>query len=90
MPKRNMKIPLIYHAIGYLTHYIDFSIPIRLNKLIFIQSQCNINMMFKLKKNNENVKPSTYQKKPKQKKSIQLEQTNDRFSIINDIDQLIR
>ena len=86
LPRRNMKIPLLYHAIGYLTHCIEYSIPIRTNKQIFIQTQCNANIMFKMKKNNEkNDKPkSILQKKP----DVKSEQTNDKFSIMNDIDMM--
>lgn len=88
MPKRNMKIPLLYHAIGYLTHCIEFIIPIRTNKQIFIQTQCNLNIMFKMKKRNE------ISDKPKSKRTqtidIKQEQINDKISIINDIDMLIK
>ena len=44
--KRNTRLPLIYHAIGLLTFPIQFNIPIRMNRDLFIQSQCNINIMF--------------------------------------------
>jgi len=51
--KRNTRLPLIYHAIGYLTLPIQFNIPIRKDHNIFLQTQCNINLMFKGKKGNE-------------------------------------
>jgi len=47
-PKRNKKIPLIYHAIGYLTHTIRFNTPIIIDKKVHLQSQCNVNIMFKI------------------------------------------
>ena len=81
-----MKIPLLYHAIGYLTHCIEFIIPIRLNKQIFIQTQCNLNIMFKMKKCNEqNDKPTL---SINIKNDIKHEQTKDKFSILNDIDMM--
>ena len=48
--KRAGRLPLIYHSIGYLTLPIKFNIPIRKNKNILIQTQCNVNLMFKSKK----------------------------------------
>ena len=48
-----LKIPLIYHAIGYLTFPIQFNISVRKDHNIFLQTQCNINLMFKGKKGNE-------------------------------------
>ena len=51
--KRNARLPLIYHAIGYLSLPVKFTIPIRKENNVFIQTQCNVNLMFKAKKNNE-------------------------------------
>ena len=51
--KRNNRISLIYHAIGYLTFPVKLNIPIRKERDIFLQTQCNINLMFKGKKGNE-------------------------------------
>ena len=89
--KRNLRIPLIYHAIGYLTHTINFNCAIRADKKLFLQSQCNVNIMFKMKKVNEKnnyVEPAPKKKKIKQ--DIKGEQINDKISIINDIDTMIR
>ena len=91
-PKRNLKIPLIYHAIGYLTHSIQFNVPIICDKKVYLQSQCNVNLMFKMKKVNEKndlVKPIPRKEKRK-KQDIKLEQVNDKLSIINDIDMMIQ
>ena len=60
--KRNGRLPLVFHAIGYLTHDINFDIPVRTNFKIFVQVQCNVNKMFESKKKNEIV-----DKKPVQK-----------------------
>ena len=90
-PKRNLKIPLIYHAIGYLTHTIKFNIPIISDHKIYLQCQCNVNLMFKMKKVNEvNNSPKPIIKKKKIKQNIKNEQINDKFSIINDIDMIIK
>ena len=90
--KRNLKIPLIYNAIGYLTHTITFDIPIISNKKIYLQSQCNVNIMFKTKKAHENNgSPKPVVKKIKKKKStIEDEKMSDKFSVINDISSIIR
>lgn len=51
--KRNIRLPLVYHAIGYLTLPVKFTVPIRNNLDIFIQTQCNVNKMYQTKKKNE-------------------------------------
>ena len=89
--KRNSRIPLIYHAIGYLTHSLVFNVPIICDKKVYLQCQCNVNLMFKMKKVNETndvVKP--IEKKKKVKQNIKNEQINDKFSALNDIDMLIQ
>ncbi len=89
-PKRTIKIPLIYHAIGYLTHTINYNIPIIHNKKIYLQCQCQVNQMFKMKKILENTSPNEPPKKEKKKQlNIKQEQINDKFSILNDIDNMI-
>ncbi len=51
--KRNIRLPLVYHAVGYLTLPVKFNIPIRSNLNIYLQTQCNVNKMFQAKKKNE-------------------------------------
>ncbi len=91
-PKRNQKIPLLYHAIGYLTHSVKYTIPIISDRKVYIQCQCNVNQMFKLKKIGENnSSPKPIPKKAKKKKyNVEGEQINDKFTILNDIDNLFR
>ena len=91
-PKRNLKIPLIYHAIGYLTHTHNFKKPVISDKKIYLQSQCNVNIMFKLKKINEknNIPKPLPKKETRKKYSIENEQLNDKLSILNDIETLMR
>ena len=91
-PKRNLRIPMIYHAIGYLTHTINFTIPIISNQKIYIQTQCNVNIMFKMKKVNENTSPPKPLpiKEKKKKNTIKDEQVNDKLSALNDIAILLR
>lgn len=91
--KRNLRIPLVYNAIGYLTHSIVFKEPIITDKKVFIQSQCNVNHMFKSKKsyeNNGSPKPIIKKVKKKEKLSAETEQINDKLAILSDIDALIR
>jgi len=51
--KRNTRLPILHNTIALLTYDVDINIPIRSDKVLFIQSQCNLNMMFKAKKINE-------------------------------------
>ena len=67
------------------------NIPIVCDKKIYLQCQCNVNVMFKMKKMNEKndlVKP--IEKKKRVKQDIKGEQVNDKLSIMNDIDILLR
>ena len=48
--KRTARIPLIFNAIGYLTHTISFKIPLRVDVKLFIQVQSTLNKMFLEKK----------------------------------------
>jgi len=90
--RRNLRIPLINHAIGYLTHTIKFTIPVISDKKVYLQYQCNVNIMFKMKKTGEKTgPPKSIPKKEKRKKSdIKGEQINDKLSVLNDIDILLR
>jgi len=90
--KRTLRIPLLYHAIGYLTHTINYNCSIRADKKLFIQSQCNVNLMFKMKKINEknDFAQLPPKKERKKKLNIKSEQINDKLSVINDIDRMIR
>ncbi len=89
-PKRNLKIPLIYHAIGYLTHTVKYDIPIIKDKKTYIRCQCNVNQMFKMKKISENKQPQQpIPKKEKTKNTGQGEKIQDMFSVLNDIDSLL-
>ena len=89
--KRNARIPMIYHAIGYLTHTITFTNKCICDKKIYLQSQCNVNVMFKMKKVNEkNDLPKPIEKKKKVKQDIKAEQMNDKLSVLNEIDILLR
>jgi len=86
-PKRNLKIPLIYHAVGYLTHTVNYVLPVIKDKKTYIRYQCNVNQMFKMKKTSEYTEPTKpIPKKEKKKHTIQTEQINDKFSVLNGID----
>ena len=82
----------MYHALGYLTHHVKFSIPIRKNDELFLQTQCNSNFLFSLKKTNEiknAVNPVKKKDLPK-KANVQKEMTQDKFMILTDIDTLVQ
>ena len=85
--KRESRLPLLFNSIGYLTHEIDFSIPVRNNIKLFIQAQCNINKMFEQKKINEIKGKKLIPKKPKKKeKTINIEIIQDKINIFNELD----
>jgi len=86
--KRNSRLPLVYHAIGYLTLPIKFNIPVRKNENIFLQTQCNVNKMFQNKKKYE---VKNYVEKPKPTKKIigiEKEISQAQLSRIQEIDEI--
>ena len=88
--KRNSRLPLLFHAIGYLTHDINFSLPIRNNYQIFIQSQSNVNKMFLTKKLHEQKNPihNKIIEKKKKNNNINIEIIQDKINIFNELDSL--
>ena len=86
--KRNSRLPLVFHSIGFLTHEINFSLPIRNNFKIFVQVQCNVNKMFESKKKNENNNKKPIQRNLKKKEDIKIEIVQDKISIFNELDSL--
>ena len=86
--KRNSRLIILYHSIGYLTLPLDWNIPIRTNKTLFLVTQCNIHKMFLLKKEKE-VKHYTEIQKPKKIKGKLKEIIEDRMNQLNEIDQII-
>ena len=90
--KRSMRIPILFNAIGYLTHKISFKLSVRNDYKLFIQVQSNVNKMFGSKKKDE-VKNTTniqnvIQKTPK-KENIDIEIIQDKIGIFNEIDKMI-
>tara|TARA_Y100000996_G_scaffold316725_1_gene252907 strand:- start:779 stop:1861 length:1083 start_codon:yes stop_codon:yes gene_type:complete len=87
--KRNSRLPLLFHAVGYLTHTINFSIPIRTNFKLFIEVQCNVNKMFGAKKQHEKIEEiKPVPKKLKKKDKIDVEIIKDKISIFNELDNI--
>jgi len=96
--KRNARLPLIFNAIGYLTHHINYNIPVRFDYKIFIQVQGNLNKMFLSKKSSEvNVEiKGTLQKESKKKKSKggldkkhDVEIVENKINLFNELDSII-
>ena len=87
--KRNGRLPLIFHAIGYLTHDLNFNLPIRNDYQIFIQVQSNLNKMFESKKVNEIKTEQIVVKEAPKKQDVEGEQMKDKLDIFNEIDMLI-
>lgn len=90
--KRNNKLALLYHSIGYLTFPVKFNIAIRRDKNIYLQTQCNINIMFKNKKSHEVKEYIEPPPKINKKKNINLNKEIDisKFNSLIDIDELTR
>lgn len=86
--KKVSRLPLIFNAIGYLTHEINFNIPIRSDIKLFIKVQSNVNRMFKEKKINEIKDQITEKKKPPKKSEIEKEMLNEKILIFNSIDNI--
>lgn len=89
--KRTSRLPILFHAIGYLTHDINFKIPLRNNYKLFIEVQCNVNKMFGSKKINEKIeeiKPVHKPVKKKDKDKVDVEIIRDKISIFNELDNL--
>ena len=87
--KRNKRLPIVFNAIGYLTHDINFTIPIRSKLNIFIQTQCNVNKMFFSIKKNEIIEEKIVVKKLKNKKDTTVEVAQDKISLFNEVDKFI-
>lgn len=86
--KKIQRLPIIFNAIGLLTYDIDFNILIRKNSNLFIQTQCNVNKMFKSKKISEINDPfpkTTPIKKNNKKITPQKEITLDKLQLFNSI-----
>lgn len=83
--KRNVRLPYVYQAIGYLTLPIKFNIKVRKDEDTFLKTQCNINKIFRGKKKHE---IKNYTEKNKKEKTISLdnEKTNSKLSTIKEID----
>lgn len=88
--KRNARLPYVYHAIGYLTFPVQFKIPLRKDKNIFLQTQCNVNYMFKAKKNNEVKNYIAPPEKLKKETGSEKEIALSKFNSLLDIDELTR
>jgi len=87
--KRNARLPLLYHCIGYLTLPVKFNVPIRNNHDIFIQTQSNTNLLFKNAKKNE-VKNYVPPPKPVKKLvGVDKEINLSKMNTLNDIDDLM-
>ena len=87
--KRNTRLPLLFHAFGYLTHDINFMVPLRANFKLFIEVQCNVNKMFGAKKQSEKIEEiKPVPKKLKKKEMVEVEIIQDKISIFNELDNL--
>ena len=69
---------------------IKFNIPIRKDQNIFIQTQCNVNLMFKSKKNNEVKNYISPPEKVKKPKGAEQEIALSKFNSLLDVDELSR
>ena len=93
--KRNSRIPIIFYAIGFLTHTINFNQTIRCDYKIFIQVQSNVNKMFLSKKISEIKETQNIEiikeknKKKKYKDNFHIEISQNKINDFNQLDSLI-
>jgi len=87
--KRNARLSILYHSIGYLTLPINFNVEIRKDKNIFLQTQCNINMMFHTKKKKEQKEYFAPPKPVKKGVGVDIEISQDRMNILQHMDELL-
>ena len=89
--KRTERMFIVYNAIGHLTNKIDYNKNIRLNEVLYIQTQSNINKMYEIMKKNEKnniiVSKQLDKKESKnlKKKDLNKEKMIDKLNIFNDI-----
>ena len=87
--KRGERMFIVYNSIGYLTNKIDYKKPIRLNEVLYIQTQSNINKMYEIFKKHEKNVPVKQDKQDKKKliteKQFEKEIMQDKLNIFNDI-----
>ena len=83
---------IVYNSIGHLTNKIDYKKDIRLNEVLYIQTQSNINKIYEMmkphEKNNLPKKPEKITNKSKKKlleKDLEKEKMQDKLNIFNDI-----
>jgi hypothetical protein len=96
--KRNTRLPLLFNAIGYLTHHINYNIPVRADYKIFIQVQGNLNKMFMSKKISEvnvEIKEQIQKESKKKMNQKQLDKKHDveivenKIHLFNELDSII-
>ena len=87
--KRGNRLPLLFHSIGYLTLPINFKIEIRKDKNIFIQTQCNINLMFQTKKKKEQKEYFAPPKPDKKFEGIEGEKSLNKLDLLNQMNELL-
>ena len=96
--KRNTRLPILFNAIGYLTHNIHFQVPIRNDYKLFIQVQANVNKMFLSKKISEVNVEIKQQLQKETKKKINKEKLNkkhdieiveNKINLFNELDSII-
>lgn len=85
--KRNNRLAYLYYATGLLTLPIKL-VPLRANHDIFVQTQCNINPLFKGKKSHEVQSYIAPPEKPKKAKGLEKEIIESRMRELQDIDML--
>ena len=88
--KRSSRVSLLYHAIGYLTLPVQFKIPVRKDNNALIQTQCNVNLMFKAKKTNEVMNYISPPEKIKKMIGSDKEIALSKFNTLMDIDEMSR
>ena len=84
--KRNPRMPYLYQCVGYLTLPLKTNVPVRRSMDIFIQTQCNINPLFKAKKTHEVAKYVEPPKPEKKLHGLEKEIVESRMRDLQDLD----
>jgi len=84
--KRQSRLVSLHHSVGYLTLPCNPKVGIRPRQDIFLQTQCNVNLLFKSKKNNEVKEYTAPPQPPKKLKGLEQEIVASRLRDLQDLE----
>jgi hypothetical protein len=84
--KRQSRLVYLYQSVGYLTLPFNPTVPIRVRHDIFLQTQGNVNILFKSKKPNEVKEYTEPPKPPKKLKGVEKEIVESRLRDLQELE----